>query len=238
MMMIRKQQCVLSNQLTLTLYYLYYFLNVLISWNLDFLKFILYGDTHNPCIIICLNSSKIITRIRGVATLVLIIFHFFLSRADVFLSNMSYTLPELCKDFKCDTCSVAHRSAAFNGSFRKIAFYPSKTCMSMEALIDECMPGIRATFEEITRKRIKCKVNFAIQVLFLKVNFNEGTVDEEDRGYMSLNAMAVQNSDNLEDVVEIANFELQEKIDSSTSKGSNWVVGAMEQLIMSLVAYN
>ena len=108
----------------------------------------------------------------------------------------------------------------------------------MEALIDECMPGIRATFEEITRKRIKCKVNFAIQVLFLKVNFNDGTVDEEDRGYMSLNAMAVQNSDDLEDVVDIANFELQEKIDSYTSKGSNWVVGAIEQLIMSLVAYN
>src|SRR5271156_813252 len=111
---------------------------------------------------------KIITRIRGVATLVLIIFHF-LSRAGVFLSNMSYTLPELCKDFKCDTCSVAHRSSAINGSFRKVAFYPSRTCMSMAALIDECMPGIRATFEGITRKRIKCKVNFAIQVLFLKV---------------------------------------------------------------------
>ena len=150
---------------------------------------------------------------------------------------MSYTLPELCKDFSCETCCVVHRFAGINCMFMKIALAPSVRCVSMEMLMDECRPGISAAFDEIIKKRIKCKVNFAIQVLFQKINFLDDTVVAEDRGYMSLDAIAIQTASDVDDTIESAIVDLQEKIDTYTNKGSNWIVGGIEQLILSLVAY-
>ena len=48
--------------------------------------------------------------------------------------------------------------------------------------MDECKPGIDTTFEEILKKRIKCKVNFGNQALFQKINFSDGTVEQEELG--------------------------------------------------------
>ena len=149
----------------------------------------------------------------------------------------SYTLPELCKDFTCETCSVAKRSSAMNGIYRTISFEPSRTCITMLQIIDECKPGIYTAFEEIMRKRIKCKVNFGIQILFHKINFSDGSVMAEDLGYMSVNAMVVQPGADLDDLIEEARADLEEKIEAFTNKGSNWVVGAITQYTLSFVAF-
>ena len=148
----------------------------------------------------------------------------------------SYTLPELCKDFKCETCTLVHTFSGINGMFRKIAFAPSITSFTMEMLIDQCRPGIDAAFEEIIRKRIKSKVNFGIQVLFQKIDISDGTVACEDRGYMSVDAMVVQTRSDIDDAIETAIQDLDDKIDNYISRGSNWVVGAIERLILSVVA--
>ena len=107
----------------------------------------------------------------------------------------------------------------------------------MEMLIDECRPGIDAAFEEITRKRIKVKVNFGIQILFPKINFTDGTVEKEDLGYMSVDAMVVQPGDIISSLIDHASDDLKEKIDTYTNKGSNWIVGAIPQFTLSLVAF-
>jgi hypothetical protein len=122
--------------------------------------------------------------------------------------------------------------------FRKIAFSPSTSCITVGMLIDECRPGIDATFQEIIKKRIKCKVNVCIQILFYKINISDGTVDEENRGYMSVNAITFYPAtDDVGNLLEEARIDLDEKIDNYTNRGSNWVVGAIEQLILSLVAF-
>src|SRR3977135_2645805 len=149
----------------------------------------------------------------------------------------SYTLPELCKDFTCETCSVFKRSSAMNGIYKTISFEPSHTCITMLQIIDACKPGIYAAFEEIMRKRIKCKVNFGIQILFHKIDFSDGSVMAEDRGYMSVNAMVVQPGVNLDDLIEEARADLEEKIETFTNKGSNWIVGAIIQYTLAFVAF-
>ena len=103
--------------------------------------------------------------------------------------------------------------------------------------MDECKPGIDATFEEILKKRIKCKVNFGIQVLFQKITFSDGTVKEEDVGYMSVDAMTIHPGAFISGLIDMACDDLQEKIDTYTNRGSNWIVGAIQQLIISLVAF-
>jgi hypothetical protein len=143
-------------------------------------------------------------------------------------------LPELCPGFECETCSVAGRKQGLNGTYREITFEPSVICITMDQLIDECRPGIEVAFEEIIRKRLKAKVNFAIRVLFYKINFRDGKVDEEDHGYMSVDAMVVHNVDSL---IENASADLATKIEDYTNNGSNWVVGAIEQLILKVVAF-
>jgi uncharacterized protein YeeX (DUF496 family) len=149
----------------------------------------------------------------------------------------SYLLPELCKNFSSETCSLACNFSAINGVFRKVAFTPNTKCMTVEMLMDECKPGIDATFEEILKKRIKCKVNFGIQVLFQKINFNDGTVEEEDVDYMSVDAMTIQSGAFISGLIDNACDQLQEKIDDYTNRGSNWIVAAIQQLIISLVAF-
>jgi len=103
--------------------------------------------------------------------------------------------------------------------------------------MDECKPGIDTTFEEILKKRIKCKVNFGIKVLFYKINISDGTIMTEDYSNMSVDAMTVHPGAIISDLIDNACDDLQDKIDTYTNKGSNWVVGAIEQLIISLVAF-
>ena len=104
-------------------------------------------------------------------------------------------------------------------------------------LFDQCRPGIEATFEELIRNRIKCKVNFCIRILFQKINFRDGTVAEEDRGYMSVDAVVVETASDLDYAIENSQANLDAKIDAYTNRGSNWIVGAIEELTLSLVAF-
>ena len=135
-------------------------------------------------------------------------------------------LPELCLGFECETCLVVNRKQALNGAYREVTFEHIDKCVTMEQIMNECRPGIEPAFEEIIRKRLKAKVNFAIRVLFYKSNFSDGTVDEEDHGYMSVDSMVVHNVDSL---IENASADLDMKIEEYTNNGSNWVVGAIEQ---------
>src|SRR5271167_1200671 len=154
-------------------------------------------------LIICLNSSKTLVTTSGPAAGVRSFF-MFSARVRTCLLKMSYTLPELCKDFKCESCSLVHKSASFNGKFRKVTFTPSERCFLLDMLFDQCRPGIEATFEELIRKRIKCKVNFCIRILFQKINFQDGTVVEEDRGYMSVDAVVIQTASDPDYAIENA----------------------------------
>jgi hypothetical protein len=142
-------------------------------------------------------------------------------------------LPELCPGFQCDTCSVVSRKQMFSGSYRDIIFKPSERCISMRQIIDQCRPGIEATFEEIIRKRLKAKAIFTIWVFFHKINFIDGTVDKEDYDYMSVDATIVHNVDSL---IDNAFEDLDEKIENFTRKGSNWIVAGIEQLIIKVVS--
>ena len=154
--------------------------------------------------------------------------------------SLSYKmpLPEICKDFKCETCTVAKRTSGMSGAYKTISFKPNQHCITMDDIIDECRPGIDAAFEEIIRKRLKVNVNMGIQVLFHKINFADGLVDDEDRDYMSMNAMRVQYVGDLELLIDTARTDLEQKIENYTNKGSNWIVAAIEQLIFSIVEFN
>ncbi len=103
----------------------------------------------------------------------------------------------------------------------------------MRQIIDQCRPGIEATFEEIIRKRLKAKAIFTIWVFFHKINFIDGTVDKEDYDYMSVDATIVHNVDSL---IDNAFEDLDEKIENFTRKGSNWIVAGIEQLIIKVVS--
>jgi hypothetical protein len=119
------------------------------------------------------------------------------------------------------------------GSYRDIIFKPSERCISMQQIIDQCRPGIEATFEEIIRKRLKAKAIFTIKVFFHKINIFDGTVDKEDYDYMSVDARIVHNVDSL---IDNALDDLEGKIEDYTNKGSNWVVAGIEQLIIKVVS--
>ncbi len=103
----------------------------------------------------------------------------------------------------------------------------------MQQIIDQCRPGIEATFEEIIRKRLKAKAIFTIKVFFHKINIFDGTVDKEDYDYMSVDARIVHNVDSL---IDNALDDLEGKIEDYTNKGSNWVVAGIEQLIIKVVS--
>jgi hypothetical protein len=149
----------------------------------------------------------------------------------------SYYVPELDKNFSCDTCSVVNKTMSFNGKYRCFAFAPKKRCITMDELIDECRPGIDAVFGEVIAKKIPVKANFGIQILFQKINITDGTVDMEDLGYMSVDAYTILSQHDVDGFVENGRGNLEEKIEAYTNKGSNWIVAAIEQLILTLVTF-
>ena len=126
----------------------------------------------------------------------------------------SYTVPELDKNFSCDTCSLVSTTMANNGKCRCFTFEPKQCCITVDQLIDECRPAIDAAFEEIVTKRIPIKANFGIQVLFCKLNFGK-----EHLTYMSVDAYEVLTRCSVERFIENAQRNIEEQIEQYTNEG-------------------
>ena len=146
-------------------------------------------------------------------------------------------LPELCKDFACDTCCVVNRCQSFKGAYRAIELKPSRRCFTLDQLLEECKPGIDAAFGEIVRKRLNAKVMIGIKVLFQKIGL-DGMVQQEDHNYMSVHAQVVKHSkDAVDKAMQHAQADLESKIEAYTNKGSNWIVAAIEHLSLAFASF-
>ena len=151
--------------------------------------------------------------------------------------SLKMPLPELCKNFACDSCTLVKREQALSGSFRSVVFKPNRQCITVEQILDQCRPGIKAAFEEIIRKRLKAKAQVNMQVLFHKINFMTGEVDKEDRNYMSVALVKVESEEQVAWLIQNARSDLEAKVDDYTNKGSNWIVAAIELLGLNVVSY-
>ena len=144
-------------------------------------------------------------------------------------------MPELV-DFSSDSCVLINKSQALNGVYRDYMFKPNIPCITMDQLMDQCSIGIYAALELCLEKKATIKAYTTVDVLFYKINCTDGTIEKEDISYMSTCATPIVTKSDIDRLVHHSTAELEEKIETFTNKGSNWIVGEIKTLILKIVA--
>jgi hypothetical protein len=152
-------------------------------------------------------------------------------------ANVILGVPNMCEDFKSDTCTVEDTQQCFKGAYREFTFKPNSHCMTMGQLMMDCEPGIMKVLKFCVKKRINVKVNCSVTTLMRKVNNSDGTVEREELSYFSTRARPVNTESDIQDLLSYTESNINEKIENFMRKGSSWVVGELQKLIIKLVVY-
>ena len=141
-------------------------------------------------------------------------------------------------DFTRDNCMLINKNSSLNGVYRDYAFQPNFKCITMQDLMDQCSPGIYATLELCIDKKAPIKAYLTIEALFYKINFTDGSVVEEKTCYMSTRATSIQTKTDIDKLVSNSKAYFDEKIESFTNRGSNWIIQQITSLIVKIVSTN
>ena len=107
----------------------------------------------------------------------------------------------------------------------------------MEQFIAATRPGIERTLEHCVDHGEHTKVFCTVRILMQKIRLLDGTVEMEDPTHMSVNAMALQTRGDIDEFITNVREGLETHIENYTSKGSNWIVGSIEEIALRLVRY-
>ena len=146
-------------------------------------------------------------------------------------------IPEL-PDFSSDSCILITKDSACNACYRQYVFKPVMKSITIDQLVEQCEPGVKAVLQHCLEQGIDVKAWSTIEIVFQKINFSDGTVEKEDSSYMSTNARPIVIEDSIEKLIDNIKADLGDKIENYTSRGSNWIVADIKTLIVKLVAYD
>jgi hypothetical protein len=152
-------------------------------------------------------------------------------------ANVILGVPDMRQDFKSDTCSIEDTQQCFKGVYREFTFKPNSHCRTMGQLMMDCEPGIIKVLQFCVKKRINVKAYCSVPTLMQKVNISDGTVEREELGYFSTHARPVNVESDIQDLLSYTESNINEKIENFVNKGSSWVVGEVQKLILKLVVY-
>ena len=71
--------------------------------------------------------------------------------------------------------------------------------------------------------------------MMYKINFTDGTVEKEDSVYFSNRALPIQTRFEIDEFLDNTRLKLDADIEKYTSRGSHWIVGAIENISIRLV---
>ena len=145
-------------------------------------------------------------------------------------------IPELA-DFSSDSCTLIAKNSALNAVFRDYTFKPIMKSITIDQLLKQCEPGIKTVLRHCLEQGVSVKAWSTIEVVFQKINFIDGTVENEDTSYMSTCARPILVDDHIEKLMSIAYKEFDDKIENYTNRGSNWIVNEIKTFTLKLVAY-
>ena len=122
-------------------------------------------------------------------------------------------------------------------SFRSVLVKPAHLCVSMDQFIAATRPGIERVLEHCLEHGEHTKVYCSVRILMHKIKFPEGTVEKEDPTHMSTNAMPLQTHADINEFINNVKEGLEAHIENFVNKGSQWIVGSIEQIALRLVRY-
>ena len=122
-------------------------------------------------------------------------------------------------------------------TFRSITIKPTCDCITVPQLLQATEEGLQYVLEHCLQSKDNFKANTTIRVLMHKINISDGSIEREDYTHFSSYSMPIQSSDDINDFLDDVMIKLGAHIDNYTSKGSNWVVAAIEEIALRLVKY-
>src|SRR5277367_194242 len=134
-------------------------------------------------------------------------------------------------------CKLKPTETALNNVYRSIMITPDDQCFTADQLLLSTNGGIRKVLTHCLSHGENIKVYATTKVLMRKINFSTGEVEKEDTVYFSNRAVPIQSRFEIDDFIDNVKQKLEADLEKYTSKGSNWIVGNIENISLRLVKY-
>ena len=154
-----------------------------------------------------------------------------------FPDSLPASLVQVCGDFQCPDCTIEPVTSRFNGVFRSVTITPTEHCITADQLFTNTREGVFRVLRFALANGEDLKVYSTTSVTFHKVNIADGAVDEEKTFFFSTKAAPIQTESDIDELVQRSNAKVSNQIDKFTNRGSNWVVAALNFVVLGLARY-
>jgi len=124
-----------------------------------------------------------------------------------------------------------------NGCYRDYQFEPNTICIDLNQVYDYCWCGVRAVLQQCIEEGTNIKAWMTIAVLFHKIDIKTGEVELSDTTFFSTHATPIFVAKDIDNFMSDSSIKLNGKVEEYVNKGSNWIVGSINAVIVKLVKY-